>query len=92
MYEEGEGEGETEFLSLSMYVFISKTYVQYGNLPIRVHPLPTPCCGRLQSGRGGMGEWGGVGLGVIPCGYISRLDMFYWIIIHTNIHTVLKKK
>ena len=59
------------------------SYIQYGNIPIRDSPPPhppTPCpprplCGRPQHGVVG-GGWGG-----IPYGYISILDIGYWIYI-----------
>ena len=55
------------------------SYMQDGNIPMRdppppPHPVPTPrpCCGQPRHGVG----WGGQG---ILYGYISILDMGFWI-------------
>ena len=68
-----------------IYIYIYKypiSYIQYGNIHIRDSPPPhpTPCWGRPQRGRGGSMGWGG--WGGIPYGYISILDIGYWIYIY----------
>ena len=60
------------------------SYIQYGNIPIRdsFPPTPTPPhAGAARRGAGGAwgGGWGG--WGGIPYGYISILDIGYWISI-----------
>ena len=65
----------TKYISNILYPIWK--YTHKGFPPTPSHP--TPCWGRPQRGRGGHGV--GVGWGGIPYGYISILDIGYWISI-----------
>ena len=62
-------------------------YTDKGPLP---QPHLTPCCGPPKRGRGGhgVGGWGGG----IPYGYMSILDIGYWISDCTDVPPTSKKK
>ena len=62
--------------------------IQYGNIPIRDSPHPTPHnAGAAADGAGGEGHGVGMGWGGTTYGHIPILDIRHWISISLSLNS-----